>query len=694
MNNGYHFIKDIKRISALLVICILCFAYGDVGAQSVNISVNITPPYSPFYSDYSGANASKVFLTLQNLTNATKNIKLTGQLEGDNGIRITTKSNYVPLQPIVLNPNQVRQLNGLALKDIFDLNTLNVYGVDKVKLVQTSRLPEGNYTFCIQAVDMATNQVISATAPLGCTTISITYPDAPILISPATNFSVLATTPQSVVFNWINAGFAPVGTQYILQVAEMPLRATDPNQILNSVSFPLINRTLSGFSYVMSPADPPLVVGKNYAWRVKAIDPSGRVVFKNNGISLANTFTYNNPPVYANAPNLISPVANAKITATSPQNIYFNWATETSLNVNTNISLNLNTTTNTNKKYNFQLVELANSSANPVQAFNTGNFVINKNIVQLSYALSNIDPQLKVGKSYAWRVRAFDETGKTLYKNNGLSQISVFEYSNLTNSEGLPLAPIITTPKMATVVNQANDFTQPNINISWAPSNTPTKPTYEVRIAKLIPGFDAQTAFDNNVQVVLSYQQSGNSFTLSSPLANENLALAKNAGRIKLAEDSTYAIQIVATAYTANRELIMIENFGKSNIVQFKYKGVPKPTPTPNTPITSTIAGKFFYRFKAENEQPVQRPLGFAQVTTNLYNNLYINSTTDNVKYEDYPDVVASGRFGFTGTEKPLKNVKIDFTYTLLESNTKNPKTYADVKPVGNLNSNYIEGKY
>lgn len=292
-------LPSIKGFKELISSFVLFIAFTFVGLMAtaqtpaqVSITVNIIPPYSPYYSDYSGTNAGKVLLIVRNLTATQKRIKLTGELTGNNGIRISTKSTYVPLQPIILQPNETKQLNGAALKDIFDLNSLNVYGIDKVKLVQTSRLPEGDYTFCLQAVDMNTNQVITNTAPQGCTIITIAYPEAPILISPMVNNIVFPTTPQNIVFNWMNAGFVPMGTQYKLQVAEMPLTREDPNQVLNSTSFPLVNKIIQQISYVLSPSDPPLKVGRRYAWRVQAIDPSGKVVFRNNGISKANEFRY------------------------------------------------------------------------------------------------------------------------------------------------------------------------------------------------------------------------------------------------------------------------------------------------------------------------------------------------------------------------------------------------------------------
>ena len=63
---------------------------------AVNISLTITPPYSPYYADYTGIKASTVLMLLQNTTNETRTIKLSGSLTGDNGIKIWTKSNYVP----------------------------------------------------------------------------------------------------------------------------------------------------------------------------------------------------------------------------------------------------------------------------------------------------------------------------------------------------------------------------------------------------------------------------------------------------------------------------------------------------------------------------------------------------------------------------------------------------------------------
>jgi len=556
MDNTHHLIRNFKSIVVLLCIC---FFSREAVAQSVNITVNITPPYSPFYADYSGVNASKVLLTLQNLTNTTKNIKLTGQLEGDNGIRITTKSNYVPLQPIVLGPNQVRQLNGVALKDIFDVNTLNVYGIDKVKMVQTSRLPEGNYTFCIQAVDMANNQVISSTAPQGCTFISITYPDAPVLINPMPEAIVSPSTPQSVVFNWINAGYVPAGIHYQFQLAEMPgMVNMNPNQLLNASSFPLINKIVNGLSYMLSPADAPLKPNTVYAWRVKAIDPSGKIVFKNEGVSQAGTFKYG---------------------VTAP-----------------------------------------------------------------------------AGK------------GEILAK-----------------------APVITSPAANTAYKQGDNGIQPHISLSWTAVNVDYPVNYEVKVMKVPKAMSTDMAIAANT-AVFSRVQSGTNIVIE-PL-NPYQIQQKTKTYIQLDNEATYAAMVTAlpadTAwYYAQQQKLQhegktplqrIENNGRSKPVIFTY-AENKSNDINNTPISTSIAGRFFYRYKAVDEKPLNPLLGFPTVGTLKQ---IVPGTTqikevDMYDNEKYPGVAGNNLFAMGSNVRPLKNVTINFVYTIYKSNSKNPAKFTDL---------------
>ncbi|MEO7215712.1 hypothetical protein [Mucilaginibacter sp.] len=462
MKSIYLSIKKLKGALILLVVFFLLHGASLYG-QTVNIVLNVLPPYSPYYSDYSGPNASKVLLMLQNLSTTPISIKLVGQLEGDNGIRLTTKSNYVPLSPINLGPNESKQLNGLALPDIFDLNTLNVYGVDKSRLVYTSRLPEGNYSLCIQAVDMKTNKVLSSTAPLGCTNIAIAYPEAPILLGPMPDkiFQNATNAPQVIPFVWANAGYAPPATQYILQVAEMPDVATNPNQVLNATSFPLINKTLSTQTYILSAMDPPLKLNKRYAWRVKAFDAAGKVVFKNNGVSPASIFTYKGPEVLLPAPNITAPLANASfmqlkglLTPTQP-NISFAWdgAAPAAGLVRYGIKIGkiTNDTTPPQQFLDNNVQIVLNDTTTATTYDITGPPVSNSSFGKQNFGVLNGEHRVKLdtGATYAVQITAKLPKGSfDRFANLGRSEIILFKYLPL------PKPVVEATPTYSTITGK------------------------------------------------------------------------------------------------------------------------------------------------------------------------------------------------------------------------------------------------
>ncbi|ASU32558.1 hypothetical protein [Mucilaginibacter xinganensis] len=304
----------------LLLISTTTSAYALL-TPSVNVTVNVFPPYSPYYSDYYGVNASKVAITVQNLTGRVLKIKLAGQLTGKgNNVRLATYTNYVPLQAIILAPFEIKQLNGTALKNIFDVNAISVTGIDKAKLAVSSRLPEGDYDLCLQAVDYANPQNVLSSNAASCSPISIIYPEAPQLAAPANASTVSATNPQSIIFNWFNANLVPVGTVYNITMAEMPDIAVNPTQVLNATALPLLSQNVSGLSYFYNVLNLQLKPGKRYAWRVTASDPSGKTIFKNNGVSAASYFTYgeNKPSPttdngqIANNLNVVSPSCGIK----------------------------------------------------------------------------------------------------------------------------------------------------------------------------------------------------------------------------------------------------------------------------------------------------------------------------------------------------------------------------------------------
>lgn len=274
----------------------------------VNITIGVTPPYSPYLSNYTSRDASKVFLTLQNTSAATLQVRLAGSAVGDNGVALRSKPGFVSSQMITLAAFQVRQLNGNALSDIFDLNNFDVTGIDRNTLARTLRLPEGNYNLCVQALDYNSGRPLSGAAPLGCTQLIIAYPEPPVLVNPLPGDSIDAATPQNIIFNWMNPGSVPVGTEYTLEIQEMPTRSANPNQVLLGATFPLLSQRVKVTSCMYNIGNLALKKDKYYAWRVVASDPSGRISFKNNGISAAGVFKYGRANAFvANTRNTFNP---------------------------------------------------------------------------------------------------------------------------------------------------------------------------------------------------------------------------------------------------------------------------------------------------------------------------------------------------------------------------------------------------
>ena len=211
----------------LLVTMILGFhteSTGQVPGNTINVNVMISPPYSPRLFDYL-IYEGKPIMTLTNTVGRNQQIKLVGTLEGDNGVSIATKQSYQPAVPIQLGPFESRTITASGRNmDFLSDNNINVNASSKVKnsIIKDGILPEGHYTFCIQAKDYQSGQRLSAAPPGGCTMISIGYLQPPSIISPIDQGAVNNDFPQ---FSWTPVVGNTGGTQvyydlYLLKLQE------------------------------------------------------------------------------------------------------------------------------------------------------------------------------------------------------------------------------------------------------------------------------------------------------------------------------------------------------------------------------------------------------------------------------------------------------------------------------------------
>ncbi len=289
-----------KSNFTFVVILIFYIPYILLAQTNIDIITQINKPYSPYYSDYFDGN-NNTMLIIRNNDQTTHKIKLVGTINGDNGISISTKKDFTPVSPLILLPNQVLTLTGQNLRNYLGMEDINVIGIDKSILLRSSALPEGNYDICFQALDYDTSEPLSLPSPSGCGTAEIIFPDAPQLILPNNEDSVITQNGiLPVNFTWIPPIPTPLGIKYILQIAEYFNPSLDPNSLLDATTKYYYEKELQTTTFITLPNDPPLLDNRTYCWRVIAFDPFGKTQFKNNGKSIAFIFTVKKNEEFAN----------------------------------------------------------------------------------------------------------------------------------------------------------------------------------------------------------------------------------------------------------------------------------------------------------------------------------------------------------------------------------------------------------
>lgn len=267
--------------------------FGSVSAQQVKVQLNLLPPYSPYFSDYLSYQNKTIITVTNSITAPVSQIYFAGSIEGlDNGVRLETEPGYKPSLPINLSPT-VTILSGNDVVKYFSYENVVVSGdVGINDIVQNNGLPEGQYKICLRAYNWANNQPVSP-ADEGCATILIQQVEPPVPVFPMCGSTANANEAQFVNFSWSPAPGAPPGTGYILHLAEMTDASQNPNDALNTApNIVFFSKTVYSLGYNYQLADPKLVPGRYYAWRVTAFDPAKNTVFRNGGMSNACTFLY------------------------------------------------------------------------------------------------------------------------------------------------------------------------------------------------------------------------------------------------------------------------------------------------------------------------------------------------------------------------------------------------------------------
>ncbi len=291
----------VRRLQYLIAAIALMISFAQAQTP-VQVNPQLLPPYSLQVSDYYSGLVPKLQVLLLNrdINQPTIQVKLRMTIESQN-CKLRTKDNAVTPTftltsgiPYYLTPQDLQSLFAPANLDFLG-------GYSEQAYTQTGRLPEGLYTFTIEANELYTGNLVSNK---GFSMAWLTLADPPFLNTPSKAEGVTPATPQQIVFTWTPrhqaSPTAAYLTTYIFSIVEDNSGGTNPEAAFAS-NPPLYTDSVLTTTYLYDAAKPQLIPGKNYAWRIQAVAKNGAqnlAMFRNNGISETFWFTYqNNCPV-------------------------------------------------------------------------------------------------------------------------------------------------------------------------------------------------------------------------------------------------------------------------------------------------------------------------------------------------------------------------------------------------------------
>lgn len=293
------------------------------------IQLQVVPPYSVFLSDYTDPINGRLQanITFNDFNEPQWQVKFRLSIES-NTLRLRTKASFIP-SPTTILPGVPVPLTGADLAEYFRYENLDISGISPAELARNNRLPEGFYTFCVEALDYTTGTVLSNRA---CAVAILSLQNPPRPITPMCGGYIKPQDPLYIPFQWQAFGGASANgsqTEYFLHLFEL----TDPS--VNPVTALLSGKTLPIYqsqpstqpSLLYDITAPPLEIGKTYIYQIQARDPDGRDAFKNNGLSEVCWFYYG----YPTGGNITLQTPLDLATFNKQERPYFSWSAPSKL---------------------------------------------------------------------------------------------------------------------------------------------------------------------------------------------------------------------------------------------------------------------------------------------------------------------------------------------------------------------------
>lgn len=277
-------------ICLLLVLASWLFPFSAyTQTYPVTISTQLTQPSPIYLSNYANTasinSPIKVQLILNDLTIMNRQVRLKCYFQG--AVSFVTNDFVVGASPIYLEGGFPTLLTNVELGHYFEFQ--NLQGINPNQYAQP--LPEGIYTISFEVYDFATNKKLSKKSSV---TTVIFQNEPPFLNLPANKAGIVEQNIQNVIFSWTPRSINVSNVEYEFSLAEI-WNTNTPIQNAFAYSPPLYTTTTRNTTIQYSIAEPQLIPGKTYAWRVKAKALVGAEeigVFKNNGYSEIFSFKY------------------------------------------------------------------------------------------------------------------------------------------------------------------------------------------------------------------------------------------------------------------------------------------------------------------------------------------------------------------------------------------------------------------
>lgn len=284
----------------LLYIFLFLFTGVAAFAQQYPVqgSLAIASPYTANLSDYANSSIQNVALnlTLTDLAMNNKRVRLKLFIQTQNATIAQSIDNISGEPLIMLDGGIPQRFTNNELAHYFRLE--NLQGINPDGYARS--LPEGIYTIGFEVYDYFTGNKLSGRISQ---TFWIIINDPPLLNTPTDKSKIADFTSGSggnggIIFNWTPRSTQVTNTEYEFTLCELWDPAGDPYQQFMS-AIPKYQTTVSNTTtLIYSLAQPTLISGYTYAWRVRAKAKAGFEdigLYRNDGYSNLFTFRYGDP---------------------------------------------------------------------------------------------------------------------------------------------------------------------------------------------------------------------------------------------------------------------------------------------------------------------------------------------------------------------------------------------------------------